>query len=175
MTRPKHDDITSSESGEAWRPIPDFHGYEASDQGRIRSVDRYVTGSDGHRRLRRGKVLSPASDGLGRLHVPLPGRKTRRVHRLVLEAFVGPCPDGMEACHANDRPSDNRLVNLRWDTRSENQRDSIRNGTHSMSRKTHCKHGHEFTEENTYRHPDLPRRTCRTCMRRGQANRQRTS
>jgi hypothetical protein len=56
------------------------------------------------------------------------------VHRLVLEAFVGPCPAGMEACHNNGVRTDNRLENLRWDTRSANCRDRIRHGTTNFPR-----------------------------------------
>lgn len=61
-------------------------------------------------------------------------RKSRTlcVHRLVLEAFVGPCPDGMECCHNNGDPADNRLENLRWDTISSNRADRIKHGTAVM-------------------------------------------
>jgi DNA-binding transcriptional regulator YiaG len=48
------------------------------------------------------------------------------VHRLVMLAFVGPCPAGHEVRHINGDPSDNRLVNLRYGTRSENQKDRAR-------------------------------------------------
>jgi hypothetical protein len=52
------------------------------------------------------------------------------VHRLVLTAFVGPCPDGMEACHFPDPSSANcRLENLRWDTKQGNMADKVRHGT----------------------------------------------
>ena len=50
------------------------------------------------------------------------------VHRLVLEAFVGPCPPGLETCHRNDDSSDNRLRNLRWGTSLSNSADAISNG-----------------------------------------------
>jgi hypothetical protein len=57
-------------------------------------------------------------------------RKEHKVHRLVLEAFVGPCPLGMEACHYPDRdPTNNHVENLRWDTPSANQLDAVRHGT----------------------------------------------
>ncbi len=51
------------------------------------------------------------------------------VHRLVLLAFVGPCPAGMECCHNNGNPTDNRVCNLRWDTRASNYADRDRHGT----------------------------------------------
>lgn len=89
--------------------------------------------------------------------------RSRYVHHLVLEAFVGPRPDGTEACHWNDVPDDNRLVNLRWATKSENRLDCVRNGNDANARKTHCLRGHEFTEENT--RPYDGRRHCRACQR----------
>jgi hypothetical protein len=48
------------------------------------------------------------------------------VHRLVLETFAGPNPDGMECCHNDGNASNNRLDNLRWDTRKANIHDAIR-------------------------------------------------
>jgi hypothetical protein len=51
----------------------------------------------------------------------------KRVHRLVLETFVGPCPDGMEALHEDDDPTNNHISNLRWGTRQQNREDMIRN------------------------------------------------
>lgn len=50
-------------------------------------------------------------------------------HRLVLLAFVGPCPEGMEPCHFNGIRDDNRLENLRWDTLKNNAADKRRHGT----------------------------------------------
>jgi len=67
-------------------------------------------------------------DESGRLQVRLKVgeiKKTFRVHRLVLEAFVGPCPHGCEACHRNNDPSDNRIENLRWDTKQSNLADYL--------------------------------------------------
>ncbi len=49
------------------------------------------------------------------------------VHLLVLESFIGPCPDGMECCHYDDDRGNNRLSNLRWDTRKNNSADAYRN------------------------------------------------
>lgn len=47
--------------------------------------------------------------------------------------FVGPCPPGMEACHFPDRdPTNNRLENLRWDTKKANAYDQYLHGTRAM-------------------------------------------
>jgi hypothetical protein len=55
---------------------------------------------------------------------------SRFLHRLVLEAFVGPCPKGMVACHFPDRsPLNCRLDNIRWDTDAANHNDSRIHGT----------------------------------------------
>lgn len=59
---------------------------------------------------------------------------------------------------------DNRLTNLRWDSRSGNISDQVRDGTHNNARKTHCKWGHEFTPENTGKQSNGGRR-CITCHR----------
>ena len=55
--------------------------------------------------------------------------KTYYKHRLMLHAFVGPCPDNCEALHINGNRLDNRLENLRWGTRKENVADAIKHGT----------------------------------------------
>ena len=61
-------------------------------------------------------------------------RHEKRVHRLILETLVGPCPDGMEGCHNDGNRRNNGLDNLRWDTRKSNMHDAIRHGTHSCLR-----------------------------------------
>ena len=55
--------------------------------------------------------------------------KTFTKHRLLLHAFVGPCPEKCEALHINGNKLDNRLENLRWGTRKENVADAIKHGT----------------------------------------------
>ncbi len=54
------------------------------------------------------------------------------VHRLVLETFVGPCPDKQECCHNNGNSLDNRISNLRWDTRKANVKDACVHGSRFM-------------------------------------------
>lgn len=154
-------------SSERWLPIPGFLGwYEVSDLGRVRSVQRHVPGSDGRRTLLPGRLLQPGLDSSGhpRLPLSLPGsRKNYRVHRLVMLAFVGPCPEGMEVCHGPGGHADNRLSNLRYDTRSENQKDRVRHGVNTNSNKTHCNRGHLLKAPNLK--PKARGRVCFACAR----------
>jgi hypothetical protein len=75
-------------------------------------------------------------------------RRMAKVHQLVLEAFVGSRPGGMEGCHNNGDGTDNRVENLRWDTPSENNFDLVRHGTHFQARKAHCPREHLLIEPN---------------------------
>ena len=115
---------------EEWRDIEGFPFYQVSDLGRVRSF-RPKTSSSSPRTV--PIILKQQGKGKYR-HVSL-GRCTARVHRLVLAAFVGPCPEGEEACHRNGDSSDNRSDNLRWDTRRSNHRDQYKHGTRIMGEK----------------------------------------
>lgn len=146
---------------ERWRPVVGLEDrYHVSSLGRVLSLPKR-----GHRdpmilratpSNRGGYPTVSLRDGRG-------GRKMRGVHQLVLEAFVGPRPDGALALHYDDDPSNCTLANLRWGTRSENLHDAVRNGRHVQANKTHCKRGHEFTPKNTWVSPSTGGRTCRTC------------
>jgi hypothetical protein len=116
---------------EIWLPIAGYEGsYEVSNYGRIKSLERPV-----HNYIKRGRILkpSPRKRGAGKavtsFAVNLGRSDLRRIHRLVLEAFVGPCPIGMEGCHNDGDCSNNKLQNLRWDTHIANVLDSINHGT----------------------------------------------
>lgn len=117
------------EPGEEWRPVPGFQGlYEVSSHGRIYSVERMSNGGRNRiqarimkTHLRHGAVMVRLRR-LGAYHI-------RVVHRLVLEAFRGPCPKGKEGCHNDGNPTNNRLENLRWDTHKANCADRVLHGT----------------------------------------------
>ena len=167
-------DLTFRRPGERWLPAVGWEGfYEVSDQGRVWSLDRWITDTLGRKQLHGGRMMIPFPDkgslfpaGGGHLVVTLSrnGKPHQRfVHRLVLEAFVGPCPDGMQGCHGPAGAADNSLPNLRWDTGKANQQDSVREGTHHEARKTRCESGHEFTEKNT-RVDKKGNRRCRKCQ-----------
>ena len=121
----------ASHGAERWLPVVGFEGlYSVSDRGRVRSEARIVVKTNGVRQPWPEHMLKPHADPIGRLTVRLGGgQPTTRVHRIVLEAFVGPPPAGLECCHNNGNASDNRLANLRYDTHAENNRDRIYHGT----------------------------------------------
>lgn len=116
---------------EEWRAVVGWEGrYEVSDEGRVRSVaSRW---GPRPRPIVLHPFLSGREDrGKKRLAVRLHGDGRpafKAVHRLVLEAFRGPCPDGMQGRHLDDDVLNNRLGNLVWGTPLENAADARRNG-----------------------------------------------
>ena len=119
---------------EIWKDIPGYEGrYQASSEGRIRSVDhrtRVVAHGTETTRLVKGRVLRPGRYcKAGHLSVVLGhGAPGSPVHQLIALTFLGPAPDKCEVCHNDGNPSNNALYNLRYDTRSENIKDVIRQG-----------------------------------------------
>ena len=125
----------TSGPSERWLPAP-VAGYEVSDLGRVRSVDRVVedTGKGGtsRRRLMRGKLLKlqDARNAAGHLKVALGRGCWFWVHRLVWETFRGPIPAGCHVCHDDNQGHRNHLTNLRLDNPKGNAADRKRHGTH---------------------------------------------
>jgi hypothetical protein len=108
---------------EEWRFVPDRPGYEVSDLGRVRNS-------------KTGRILErDYPSGYPRVTM---GKGFRRlVHSLVLTVFVGPRPSpSHDACHENGVRSDCVLSNLRWDTKSANQADRFRHGTHDLGERS---------------------------------------
>jgi len=106
-----------------WRPVVGFEScYRVSNYGDIESLH-----------WRKPKLLRPHASHQGYLRVFLmDGKKLKRkfVHRIVLEAFVGPCPEGLETAHGDNNPRNNRLTNLEWTTRKTNHSHKKIFGTH---------------------------------------------
>ena len=106
---------------EIWRPVPSTNGlYEASSEGRIR-------------RAGKARPLAPymAKKGQRYLYtlICIEGKPYNRLtHRLVCEAFNGPCGEGMQCAHYDGNRLNNRPDNLRWTTSKENHADRIRHG-----------------------------------------------
>ena len=118
---------------EVWKDIPGYEGkYQVSNLGRVKSLERKVrgvnhyTGKDFFRTIPE-RILRPGkSCKSGHVSVVLGhGERGKPVHQLVMLAFVGPPPVGMEVRHLNGNPTDNRLENLSYGTRTENILDVI--------------------------------------------------
>lgn len=157
-------------SEEVWMPIPGYErAYEVSSLGRVRSVDRTIVCNNGVRYPYRGRLMKPTSLPSGHLSVDLSRGGDRQrilVHRLVLTAFVGPCPPGMEGCHNDGDPTNNSPGNLRWDYHQSNMHDKRRHGTDHQANKTHCPRGHLLKAPNIKASAArLGRRSCLTCDR----------
>lgn len=118
--------------GEVWKAIPDFEGlYEASSLGRIRSLDRMVTGKNGVTKRFSGRVIAEVPMNAGYVTVALSkdGNPVRYlVHRLVAFTFI-PNPDERpEVNHKNGVKSDNRIDNLEWMGRGANIDHAVETG-----------------------------------------------
>lgn len=151
---------------EEWRPVAGCEGiYDVSNLGRVRSLARVNRKGQPVR----GRILKQLirRDGRPQVNASLNGvRKTFHVHRLVATAFLGEPRPGEVVCHGDGDPANNAARNLRWDTRSSNNLDSVRHGTHRQARKTQCTYGHPLEGENLVRAQlALGWRSCRSCQR----------
>lgn len=114
---------------EAWRDVANYIGrYQISNQGRVR-YKKYGSGDWCEMALieRNGYLrvsLCEPYNGVKKVE------RSFAVHRLVLEAFVGPAPHNHFGAHLNGVRSDNRLENLKWCTRTENEAHKKMHGTY---------------------------------------------
>lgn len=124
-------------SVEQWKDITGFPGYQVSDHGQVRSFWKRTGWGKGTFLVSVAQRILHPGIVQGYLFVNLwkDGKPTNsKIHRLVLTTFMGPCPSGLEGCHNDGKRSNNFLLNLRWDTRKENMRDSVKHGTHNCLR-----------------------------------------
>lgn len=113
---------------EMWKPIVRHEGfYEVSNFGKVRvSFDAI----DRNPKFRSGKILKlHFVNNYQRVWLCAPFKKFGFVHSVVLEAFVGPRPNGKVARHIDGNSSNNRVENLTWGTQKENIADKNTHGT----------------------------------------------
>jgi NUMOD4 motif-containing protein/HNH endonuclease len=115
---------------EEWKPVPGYAGiYEVSNRGRVRT---YRNGCRWGLRSQ-PKLMKCWTGKYVFVRLKKEGSATKKLHpvsRLVLEAFVGPCPAGMMGLHGPNGPLDNRIENLSWGTSQKNNgEDRVRDGT----------------------------------------------
>jgi hypothetical protein len=144
---------------DVWVDVVGYEGlYEVSRDGYVRRAMK-------SRGARVGHVLKPrrTPNGYHLVYLYRDGRpRNELVHRIVLEAYVGPPAAGQEACHNDGDPDNNSVSNLRWDTHLSNMGDISTHGTHSSSRRDQCPYGHDLRPPNLV--PALQRQGKRACL-----------
>lgn len=161
------DDVTP----ERWCWVPDYEGlYRVSDRGNVWSQPRATT---------RGGLLKHIVYPGGHHFITLTRDGVQQrfpVHGLVMRAFVGPYPEGMEVRHLDGDPANNHWEpgneqetqaaggNLIYGTHAENVQDMLRHGTNWQAGVTRCPKKHEYTPENT-RILKSGSRACLECAR----------
>lgn len=120
---------------EVWKQIPGYEGiYQASTDGRIKSVERKIQRCDGVEQVLKERILSPALNASGYYNVCLRKNgkaKSYLVSRLIAMTFISnPC-SLPEVNHKNEIKTDNRVENLEWIGRKENCNFGTRNKRHS--------------------------------------------
>lgn len=96
---------------EKWLPIREFPSFEVSNKGKVRQGERLLT-------------PYPHTGGYLAVEFKIPhkGQKVRRrrvIHRMVLSAFLSPCPEGHQATHKDGNNENNEVENLAWVPRRE--------------------------------------------------------
>jgi len=123
---------------EEWRDVPNYEGYyQASDLGRVRSLDRTITYVDGRKRFYKGRVMDGSVNKEYRqtvLYIDGIGRSFK-FSQLVAMAFLGHEPNGhnLVVDHINGDKSDDRVENLRIVTNRANLSACFRSDRGSFS------------------------------------------
>lgn len=127
---------------EVWKDIPGYEGlYQVSDLGRIKSLERFVNGKSGVRKVSE-KIVSVAVKNNGYLQVKLHRKGERKffgVHRLVAMVFVENFNNLPQVNHIDGNKKNNRADNLEWCTPSENQKHAVINGLHGARKQINKK------------------------------------
>lgn len=115
---------------ERWATIPRAIDYEISESGVVRRRIDSQNKTGGIVKKGHTPKQHKDKDGYPNVQLQCNGKKKRRlrVHRLVLEAFVGECPKGMECNHKDSNRTNNHISNLEWITHKENVQHSIKMG-----------------------------------------------
>ena len=138
QVRQFHDDLAQQVvevcEGETWKAVKGFPDYAVSDKGRVKRVTDTT-------RCPAGTILKPCRHPAGYLAIGLGGpRKSpnvRLIHRLVAEAFLGPCLKGYEVNHKDGNKQNNAVGNLEYCTGSENKRHAVAMGLYHSGSKNH--------------------------------------
>lgn len=167
-------------SCEEWRDIKGYEGsYQISNLGNFRSKTRKIFTAMGVERTLKSRILAQGTtpSGYAKVNLHKDGEsETRYTHRVVIESFVGECPEGMEVDHIDNDKSNNTLVNLRYMSHAENMerqdefgtsvRSKAERGEHYKQKSLACRRGHLFEGSNLKikRKNGKSYRACRSCL-----------
>ena len=116
---------------EIWKDYKDYEGlYQASNLGRMRSLDRWVKSKSGSVRLCKGKILKLCTDKRNNLHVDLSKNnkvKAYLVHRIIAETFLPNTDNLPQVNHKDENKLNNVVSNLEWCTHEYNVNYGTRN------------------------------------------------
>ena len=127
------------EDVEEWRDVPEYEGYyQVSNLGRVRSLDRWVTYSNGRKRFYRGREIAGRVNEGGYRDTTLRMGNIGRVYRfsqLVAMAFLDHKPNGHKLVvdHIDGKRLNDRLTNLRIVTNRANCTICYRSNKSSLS------------------------------------------
>lgn len=126
------------ETGEIWKDVKDFVGlYQISNYGQVKSLNRIVEYKNGKIYCYKTKILKQSIDSYGYAVVGLTKQKnikTKKVHRLILEAFVPISEEKLQVNHIDENKLNNTLENLEWCTTKYN----TNHGTSIVRRSKKC-------------------------------------
>lgn len=108
---------------EIWKDVPWYEGLYQID------INNNTVMSLNYRRGKLSKILSMHKWHRWHISCILCSKNTQRrmyIHQIVMLIKEWTCPDWMEVCHNDGNPANNHPDNLRYDTRSENEKDKYR-------------------------------------------------
>ena len=121
---------------EIYKDIPNYEGYQVSNLGNVKSLDRVIKHKDSYSRSIKGRVLKAGLSSVGYLGVTLcknGKKKTKQIHQLVAIAFLNHTPNGYKLIvdHKNAIKTDNKLSNLQLISQRLNSSKDQKNGSSS--------------------------------------------
>lgn len=126
---------------EIWKTIEDYPNYQVSNLGRVKSLAREWIVGIGNKRFHDEMILKLHNKKRGYKDVCLfknGKRKYYFVHRLVAQAFILNPENKPEPNHIDGNPSNNKVNNLEWVTKSENRLHAIHTGLAIITKGEDC-------------------------------------